>query len=59
MPAQVCPSAAREPSLGFEVAAEVGAPVDGPDDAVDRDLLQAEIRVSREGQSAADLVKWD
>jgi hypothetical protein len=42
-PSQVCQSAAQESSLGSEVAAKVGAAVDGPDDAVDRDLLQAEI----------------
>jgi hypothetical protein len=45
--------------LGSEVAAEVGAAVNGPDDAVDRDLLQAEIRTPGEGQSAIDLVEWD
>ena len=56
---QVCQSAAGESSLGSEVAAEVGAAVNGPDDAVDRDLLQAEIRAPGEGQSAIDLVEWD
>jgi hypothetical protein len=56
---QVCQSAARESSLGSEVAAEVGAAVNRPDDAVDRDLLQAEIGAPGEGQSATDLVERD
>jgi hypothetical protein len=56
---QIRQSAAREPPLGFEVAAEVGAAVDGPDYPVDGDLLQAEIGAPGQSQSAADLVEGD
>jgi hypothetical protein len=56
---QVCQSAAREASLGSEVAAEVGAAIDRTDDAVDRDLLEAEMGTSGKGQPTTDLIERD
>jgi hypothetical protein len=42
---------------GSEVAAEVVAAVDGPDDALDGDLLQAKVRPPRVREPAAHLAE--
>ena len=56
---QTCQPASRQSALGSEVAAEVVAAVDGADDALDGNLLQAEIRPAREREPAAHLVEGD
>jgi hypothetical protein len=57
--AQNCKPAAREASLGPEVAAEICAAIERTDDAVDRNLLKAEIRTPGKRQPATDLVERD
>jgi hypothetical protein len=42
---------------GPEVAAEVGAAVDRTNDAIDRDLSEAQVRPPRQDEPAVDLIE--